>query len=214
MPLYSRTVVPLAGVWKIEERPEELLQMFSHAEWFLPEAGSFSSERRKAEWLSVRALLRALLGEECQIGYHPGGKPYLPESEWNISISHTEEYAAVMLSKNEYVGIDIEHVSHSSRATKLQERFLSPEDLAMGGNMGERFPLLAWSAKETAFKMLGLEGVDFRGQLQILPFSLGEKGVMEILETRSPRHGICRIHYAITGDFILTFSDSYTAAKP
>lgn len=208
MPLYHTLTTPLLGIWKIEETSDELLNLIEHKELVLPSLEAFSNERRKVEWLAVRVLLYRLLGEELPIYYSPNGRPFLVDSHWHISISHTKGYAAVMLSRSEQVGIDIEYVS--PRAMRLKQRFLSTEELSLFCGEELCLPVLAWSAKETAFKMLGLEDVDFREQLFILPFEIHKEGQLEIHETRSSLTGTCRIHYQITDDFVLTYGDCYT----
>ena len=68
----------MVGVWKIEETIDELRNLFTHFELYEEGLARFTSEKRKLEWLAVRALLKELLGgEEKEIAYHPSGRPYL-----------------------------------------------------------------------------------------------------------------------------------------
>lgn len=210
MPLHSLFTHPLRGIWKIEESVDKLLKQLPNSESNLPELATISSEKRKREWLAIRLLLREVINENLEIQYLPNGKPLLEESDWNISISHTTGYGAILLSKHTHVGIDIEQIS--ARPRNIQTRFLSEKELAMSNKEDDLFfPLIAWSAKETAFKMLGMEGVDFRGHFQILPFSLDKEGTLEIIETRSAQQGICLINYQITDDYVWTYGDHYSS---
>ena len=53
------------------------------------------NESRRAEWLAVRLLVKELFGSECEVAYHPTGRPYLKHGTAHISISHTKGFAAV-----------------------------------------------------------------------------------------------------------------------
>ena len=98
-------------------------------EAYLPILNRYKSEGRKSEWLSVRVLLKELTGSEPDILYHDNGAPYLPESSLHISISHTKGFAAVLLSPNKPVGIDIEY--RSERIHRIKSRFLSETEFEL-----------------------------------------------------------------------------------
>ena len=75
MPLY-RTYSEgefLLGIWKSDETTEQLLASLEHKDWYR-EKLAVLSEKRKHEWLSVRVLLKALCGEEKEIGLLLFGK--------------------------------------------------------------------------------------------------------------------------------------------
>ena len=62
-----------------------------------------------------------------KIVYNPDGKPFLKGFSGEISFSHTQEYAAVILDCNQPVGIDIEKVK--PRIEKVRSRFLDKDEL-------------------------------------------------------------------------------------
>ncbi|MDE6173035.1 MAG: siderophore biosynthesis protein, partial [Bacteroides sp.] len=51
------------GIWKMDESPDELLAMLPQQESYRHALQRFSAEHRRREWLAVRVLLYALLGE-------------------------------------------------------------------------------------------------------------------------------------------------------
>ena len=71
----------------------------------------FSSNSRKLEFLSVRALLSELIGKEAKIVYNKNNKPFLKDGSRFISISHSHKLTSILLSTNEKVGIDLEYMS-------------------------------------------------------------------------------------------------------
>lgn len=206
MPLY-RTYNEgdfLLGIWKSDETTEQLLASLEHKAWYEEKLASFS-EKRKHEWLSVRVLLKALCGEEKEIAYHPSGRPYLKDESRYISISHTRGYVAVALHPSREVGMDIEQ--YGNRVKKVASRFIRPDEEPTMAKGDEIYALLLhWSAKETLFKLMGTEEVDFIRHLHVLPFTPMEEGEFEACEYRTGQQGHYRIHYVTHSDFVLTWA--------
>lgn len=218
------------GIWKITEPWQEMLKLLHHKDIYISGAEQIQSERRKQEWLAVRLLLEQLAGPEVTIEYDEYGAPLLHNSAYNISISHTTGFAAVILNDKPYAGIDIEY--HSERAWRLREKYLSENELEMfiplykdkqrnvqpatGEQAGSKqksnrqccneLATLCWCAKETAYKALNQSEVDFIGHLHIQPFILSEKGIFLLKETRTPQQETFFIHYRITEDYIITWT--------
>ncbi len=55
------------------------------------------------------------------------GKPYLVNFDYEISLSHSYDYAAVMISKDKKVGVDIELMKE--KIDLIKHKFLSVEEL-------------------------------------------------------------------------------------
>lgn len=194
MPLILKHTEPLWGVWKIEEDSEALLSQLARADEYFPSLENLHTEKRKQEWLSVRVLLKELLGEETPISYRTNGAPYLPEKEMHISISHTNGYAAVILNEHRPTGIDIER--RSDRVLKVRSRFLSPEeDAYIDKEHTAEHLLICWCAKEALFKRMGQSEVDFREHLHISPFPYNESGSLTVTETRTPQAATYTLNY-------------------
>ena len=204
MPLCLRPY-PMLGVWKTEESAEELLSFLEKKEEYLPFLAQCRSEGRKVERLAVRVLLKTLVGYEALVAYHPNGAPYIPGSSYNISISHTKGYAAVLLTEKESpAGIDIEYIS--ARILKIRDRFLSEEENRIDSDNEVNHLLIYWCAKETAFKMIGQEGIDSREHLHVTPFHYAQEGKITVSETRTPLMASYNLEYKVAPEFVLTFS--------
>ena len=205
MPLLQKHHAPLWGIWKIEENWEVLLNRLEQPEIYLPVLNRYRSEGRKSEWLSVRVLLKELTGSEMTISYRESGAPYLPDSSLHISISHAKGFAAVLLSQDNPVGIDIEYCSE--RIHRIKSRFLSAAELKLLGELSTNNLLVCWSAKETVFKMLEQKTADMQRDIQIIDFNpLQTSGTLKVQETLTPRSAVYQIAYIITPDFVLTRS--------
>ena len=193
------------GVWKVDETVEQLRSMFHQFSIYEEAFARFSSEKRKQEWLAVRVLLKELCGEEKKIAYLPSGKPYLEDGSMHVSFSHTYGYVAVALHPSVEVGIDIEQ--YGTRVQRVSSRFIR-EDERVSVEAGDEVYalLLHWSAKETMFKLMEDEAVDFINHLRILPFEPQKSGTFEAYEKRSGQDRKFLIHYDTHPDYVLTFA--------
>jgi phosphopantetheinyl transferase len=193
------------GVWKVDETVEQLRSMFHQFSIYEEAFACFSSEKRKQEWLAVRVLLKELCGEEKKIAYLPSGKPYLEDGSMHVSFSHTHGYVAVALHPSVEVGIDIEQ--YGTRVRRVASRFVR-EDERVSIEAGDEVYalLLHWSAKETMFKLMEDEAVDFIKHLRILPFEPEESGKFEAYEKRSGQDRNFLIHYDTHPDYVLTYA--------
>ena len=205
------------GIWKVSETIDELLSLFGNrSECYASQLEQFHYEGRKLEWLAVRALLKEMLGEECEIGYTNSGKPYLKDSDWNVSISHTKGYVTVALSLTDTIGIDIEQ--YSDRVRKVSKRFIREDEMVsiqdarlqtslLEGRENEVYAmLLHWSAKESIFKIMEQIDVDFLQNLHVYPFTLSQTGSFIGKEYGSPERKEFRIQYMLHPDFVLTYA--------
>ena len=194
------------AVWKVEESLEALLALLPDARRVCCEQEllQFASERRKIEWLSVRALLYFMLKEDKQIGYSSEGEPFLTDDSFFISISHTKVYVAVILNPKTPVGIDIEQ--YGKRVHKVFDRFIRPDeqveayqgDTTWGG-------LLHWSAKETVFKCMKNADADLR-KLCLSHFIPQKEGTFQVREYATEGQSLFSVGYRICEDFVLTWT--------
>lgn len=167
----------LLALWKIEETEAELLAGLQLKQHELDLISSFNNGKRLLHWLSTRMLLRTMLNTEdyidCRFDEH--GKPYLENFDYYISLSHSYDYAAVMVSKNYEVGVDVELIKHKIKAIK--HKFLSDLELAqkqIGDNIDGLY--VCWCAKEAIYKWQGKAGLGFKEHIHIQPFKLKKEG--------------------------------------
>ncbi len=205
MPVLS--IMPPVGIWKMEESIDEMWSLLQRKEWYKPEFGRLKTEQRQKEWLATRLLLKEMLGHEAIVHHHPGGAPFLSEAEnKQISISHTKDFVAIMLSSDitQAAGIDIEY--RSGRVRKVRSRFLNAEEEQFIDPTHETEHLLVcWCAKETLYKIINRQEVDFCRHLHIRPFSYAGQGDLAIFETcsESARHVV--LQYRVEEDFVITW---------
>lgn len=139
--------------WLIGESAEELASLIPGGDSLLAEAHErFKAPKRQCEWLAVRALLQQTPHKRLEILYQNGGKPYFGNSDKHISISHTQEFAAIAIAGRP-IGIDIESPERNAHA--VASAFLQPQEMEALPADGDqkREAVRLWSVKEAAFKL-------------------------------------------------------------
>ena len=170
MPLIKSITVPngLLSVWQITESSDELLSFFTPVEKDDTEFQKFTYEKRKAEWLAARVLLKQMVGSFFQIYYTESGKPLLDHPVYKqISISHSRDFVAVLVHQQQAVGIDIESMNRNY--APISKRYLSEIEL-QHVNEDPLLQCIYWCAKEAVFKLVEEEGIDFRKQIEVIAF--------------------------------------------
>ena len=204
------TTAPDYIVWKITETEDELRASLNHPEYFADKTRNLKSgSRRMMEVLAVRRAMKELFrGQELPIAYDRWGKPSIdqPAAPY-ISFSHTQGYVAVIASEVP-VGIDIER--RGDRVQRVVKQFLTPDEiavLALTPDIDLAFHL-AWSGKESAFKVLGQSFYDLKKLTSITLVDMEQRMVHLRVEGRpEPMH----IHFDYTDDYVLTWvQDSQT----
>jgi len=169
MPLFKTISIEggLIGLWKFEETTVDLLPYFSGEELADPAFLKYTHEKRKVEWLATRVLIRQLIGSDFAISYLGSGKPILKHDRFkHISISHSRDFAAVILHEHLNVGIDIEETTRDYN--RIEKKYLSDIELIQT-NKNPQLQCLYWCAKEAIFKLVDDEGIEFRRQIHIIP---------------------------------------------
>ena len=142
------------GVWEINESLRDLNNNFKD-EYFK----KLKNKKRKLEYACTRLLLNQI-DSDLKISYNKYGAPILNKKK-NISISHTNNLAAIIISNNK-VGIDIEKISE--KPLKIAGKFISENDNVLI-NINET--CLAWSVKEAIYKFYEIGGLDFKNDIVI-----------------------------------------------
>lgn len=163
------------GIWKITETYDDLYSLLELDEKEIETLTGFKNHNRKLEWLSVRVLLNSLLEKKSKIVYGPERKPYLFDNSRNISISHSKNYTAILMSKNYRVGLDLEYMS--TKILRIADKFLRPDELeAIDQNDKIKHLYLHWCAKEALYKICDKLDINFVTNLHIEPFQPKNEG--------------------------------------
>lgn len=109
---------------------------------------------RECERIAARELIRATLSDDgIQICHNKHGKPII--DNYNVSISHTKGYIAIILSKKHIVGIDIEY--NSDRVNRITSKYLRDDEPPTSTENN----LIIWCIKEATYKLFSEDMLSF-----------------------------------------------------
>lgn len=191
------------AVWEITETVEELSSLVNDAAIVSYANEHFAGIKRRSEWLATRLLVKELLGKNTQIEYDQTGKPYIKDIP-SISISHTDGYAAVIISYNLQVGIDIERRNRCLNET--YKRFMSEQECAMLEYKNRNdLMLVHWTAKEALFKIVGNLGGTFKDNISLSRFKYEKNGEVNLcLHNVIATHYTYKVEFSVNEMFVLS----------
>jgi Phosphopantetheinyl transferase len=176
MPVFYEHINDFAkiAIWHIAEEKNFFLEK-------VPAQREITHPHKQLQHLAGRYLLQHLYPD---FPYHlieiaDTNKPYLPNEEYHFSISHCGDYAAVIVSKDHRVGIDIELVTE--KVEKVKQKFLNEQELnnIQYSTFNIQHLTLLWCCKEAVFKWYASGGVDFKEHIHLYPSSLdADEGII------------------------------------
>ncbi len=146
------------GIWRIDGTEHE--QVHDHPAVFNALKGKHP--RTQLQRIASRLLLIEMLGDYPKLEKDQFGKPMLPELPWDISISHTMGYAAIMLGKGN-LGVDVQN--YKPNVMTVRNRFLDDMELEMAHDL--ETTTLLWAAKEAIYKFNAKSGLDFKDPITV-----------------------------------------------
>ncbi len=202
------------ALWRIEEEADDLvsrLQLKEHEKNYLE---SISKNKRNLQWLSTRVLLRSMMNTDhyidCHVDEH--GKPYLANFPYFISLSHSFDYAAVMISKTRPVGIDIEQIK--TKINFVAHKFMNADELAFMDTENRIEHLyVSWCAKEAIYKLQGKKNVSFLDHIRLNRFKYSEAGSLQArLESNQDSKNF-EVHYQKLNGYMIGYVADENHAK-
>lgn len=195
------------ALWKIEEKAEDLYSQLQLNDEEKAYVEQISNGKRHLHWLGTRVLLRKMLITndyiDCKVDEH--GKPYLVTLPYHISLSHSFDYAAVMISKKHPVGIDIEQVKE--KVERIAHKFMRPEELAFINQQHKIEQLYAcWCAKEAVYKCNGEKEVSFVDNIHLKPFGFEPSGSIEATLQKDSKNLKYHVGYLQYEDYMIGYT--------
>ncbi len=184
MPLYKTITVSKTTqvyIWKVIESESELsknIELTQHCEKRML---GMKSEMHRRAFLSIRHLLKIADYEDRHLIYNEFGKPHLSDGN-HISITHSHNFTAVIISSDVEVGIDIE--KQRDKILRIAYKFTPIEEYRTLANSEAliRKLTIVWGAKESLYKIYAQPGLSFLNHINVQNFSLDwEETTAEIL---------------------------------
>ncbi|MBM6992756.1 MAG: 4'-phosphopantetheinyl transferase superfamily protein [Prevotella sp.] len=193
MPLYRDEKIGDAArlcIWQITESIEDLPMPLQ------ADLSALHSESRRREVMAIYALLSYMTDRTDLVICHDStGRPILPG--WNLSISHTKGWAVLVMSRTKAVAVDIEFFS--DRVSRVTDRFVRPDE----NKDSLEVQLINWSAKETVFKFLYDEDLEYF-EMRLKSFDRQPKGRVEVEDLKCPKS--VWVDFEVTPDYVLTYA--------
>lgn len=182
MPLYKLEKLSserVIAIWLITESLSEILNIASvyFQEVKIPEY--IKHPDKKVEWLASRLALKFC----CDLMHIPyqgtyrtdTGQPLLVGNKAHISVSHSVDFAAILLDTEKKVGIDIEKIS--DKVEKVAHKYLQDDEKE---TTFERLTL-KWCIKEAVYKVSDHTNLSLKDDIQILKIDSSCNGRSEVI---------------------------------
>ncbi len=196
------------GIWKLDE-PESYFTARLDLLSVEQEELAKIKGRRRVEWLASRHLIHLMLTEKPEWDRIPlikdeFGKPHLYGTLLDLSFSHSQEFAAVIIA-NKKTGIDIQ--KFVPRINAIAHKFMRDEELE---SLDENYRLehlhFYWGAKEALYKSYGRKLLDFRENIIVKPFEYQLITQSEGAVSKDSFYMEHELFYEKIGDYFLVFS--------
>lgn len=191
-------------LWHITESAEELATLLAPYKNLALE-GVEPELRMKmlhnTQFLSTRILLFAYAGLKFPIIKNQYGEPL--SDGVHVSISHSHDYAAIIISKTKRVAIDLE--KRDERINRVAHKFIHEVEQFFKEEERTIYYTLIWSAKETLYKLYTANEVIFKDELRIHPFSYSADGEIRGEVLKAPQILDVRLNYISFDNYVLTW---------
>jgi phosphopantetheinyl transferase len=178
-------------IWKVTESEEELAKnivLTNHCETRMK---GMKSEMHRRAFLSIRHLLKLANYEDKDLYYNEFGKPHLKDGKL-ISITHSHNFTAIIVSATRHVGIDIE--KQRDKILRIAYKFTPIQEYSTLANSEAvvRKLTTVWGAKESLYKIYAQPGLSFLNHINVKDFSLDDESTTaEILyEGRKSKYDV------------------------
>lgn len=164
----------LSNIHAIEINSDTIIHLLSYAEYDVHahtdslteiekmRLKTFQHPTRQMEFVATRILRTAIFGKR-EILYSEIGAPFIADEKW-ISISHSNQMVGIAVS-NYKIGFDLEPIR--KKALKLKTKFLHAEESKKLNTDDALEMTIAWSLKESLYKLAGRKKIIFKDELRI-----------------------------------------------
>jgi len=179
MPLYKTITVNNSTkvyIWKIVESFETLSEKIELTETCQKRVNNMKSNLHKRGFMSVRHLLAEAGYVDADLFYDDLGKPHLKDGNY-ISITHSFNFSAIIVSNDTHVGIDIE--KQRDKIVRIAHKFTPLREYKSLANHEAlvRKLTIVWGAKESLYKIYEYEGLSFLNNIYMHDFSLDDSKI-------------------------------------
>lgn len=193
------------GLWQITETEQDLAPALDLSPQEAAQLSRIKGHRR-IEWLAVRKLVHDMSGrfERAHFIKDQHGKPYLLDTDWHISISHSRTVCAAMAGPVP-VGIDIQRIV--PKIERIAPKFMrdAEMDSLQPATRLEHLHIY-WGAKESLYKAYGRRQLDFKKHIHISPFPFSARtGQIQGMVRKGLVQEHYQLYYRLAEDYVLVY---------
>jgi phosphopantetheinyl transferase len=172
MPLYKTIIVndhTSIAIWKVDETETHLQKDITLSHNCKTRFNGMKSEMHRRAFLSIRHLLALYGYVDDDLYYNEVGKPHLKDGTY-ISITHSHHFTAIIIGKQNEVGIDIE--MQRDKILRIAHKFTPVNEYRTLANTEAvvRKLTIVWGAKESLYKIYGQKGLSFLQHINVSDF--------------------------------------------
>ncbi len=193
-------------LWHITEDEKALLEGMQFSALEAEELAQIKANKARLSWIACRKMIKEILHtDNVFLVKDTFGKPFIEGSNKHISISHSHEYAAVMISPFS-CGIDVHKLE--TRIEQIAPKFINTEEWLTISNPNEKLNKihLFWSAKESLYKYYGRKQLDFKAHMQIAPFDLQNSGMLHASIQKDDYLKNLNVFYQFEENYVFTYT--------
>lgn len=185
------------GLWQMDETVDDFFDQYPWLGKYRTQLNErYKNDGRKKEFLAIRALLREMLGDKTgELTHNEAGKPML--KGYHVSVSHTQGFAALIVSKTKEVGVDVEYIS--DRVKRIASKFMRKDEKASDVDS----LLVHWCAKETVYKIFSEQNLQYE-EMRVKPFNAMSDWMCEVENLKSGKK--VGVDFELTMEFVLTYA--------
>ena len=172
----------VAGIWEITEPVSYFLRRLDLTAPEMAELQMIRNEQKQKQWLAARYALHLLTGSAVRLPLIKDvyGKPGFTGSDLELSISHSDRFAAAMVS-NRPCGVDVQRLN--PRLLKVTKRIVAAKTLlTIPGDQNLLFHGLYWCATEAVLKAFGNKSLQLDQDICFDPFKTIPEGFMSLAQ--------------------------------
>lgn len=194
------------GIWKIEES-EDFFR--NRLDLEASEAAQLSKIKggKRVEWLASRYLLHKMSGRVKRGAFLKDefGKPHLEDSDFEVSISHSNGMAAVIAAPMS-IGVDIQKLV--AKIERIAHKYMRDEEMeSLKTTTRIEHLHVYWGAKEALYKAYGRKALDFRKHILVEPFDYDlSKGQGRGQVKKGDFQANFNLYYEKIEDYILVYA--------
>ncbi len=184
MPLYKTIAVNhniSVVIWKVDETEEYLASGIKLSQHCKTRFNGMKSEIHRRAFLSIRHLLGIYGYVDDDLYYNEVGKPHLRDGT-HISITHSHHFTAIIIGRQNEVGIDIE--MQRDKILRIAHKFTPVNEYRTLANTEAvvRKLTIVWGAKESLYKIYGQKGLSFLHHIDVNDFLFDDEKTTATIE--------------------------------